>query len=504
MRKNIVILLNLGEKIMKVKNFLIRQRDNNKVAVKCNDEVMTYSQWYKLSKELAEKFNSKLDKSSKNIGIILPNSIDYCVAYFAILFSERVIVPISYDATSEELRNIIEFCEIDLLISNSDKLDFIQKVLSNYNYSVEIYDCFTAKFIIPFKNRGLISKSKIDIGDTVILLHTSGSTSAPKRVMLTNKNLVSNVESNIQSLKLSSEDKVLISLPILFGYSNTSQFLTHTYLGATIVIFNGLMLPRFLFSIIKKEGITNYTVVPSVINAILEDRKSLPIDLPNLRYICFGGGPISISKLNNFIQLFPKIGIVQTYGQTEASPRITALLPKYKVSKLGSVGKPIPNVEIKISSEEYEKCNSKQIGEILVKSSGVMRGYYKDQAATNATIVDGWLHTGDLGYFDEEGFLFITGRKKNIIISGGVNISAEEIESILLEHHNVKEVYVYSKSDDYLIEVPCADIVVYDEAIDNNFQQFCSERLSSLKVPREFNIVKELPKTYNGKIRRLK
>ncbi|WP_247907144.1 AMP-binding protein [Streptococcus anginosus] len=234
---------------MKVKNFLIRQRDNNKVAVKCNDEVMTYSQWYKLSKELAEKFNSKLDKSSKNIGIILPNSIDYCVAYFAILFSERVIVPISYDATSEELRNIIEFCEIDLLISNSDKLDFIQKVLSNYNYSVEIYDCFTAKFIIPFKNRGLISKSKIDIGDTVILLHTSGSTSAPKRVMLTNKNLVSNVESNIQSLKLSSEDKVLISLPILFGYSNTSQFLTHTYLGATIVIFNGLMLPRFLFSI---------------------------------------------------------------------------------------------------------------------------------------------------------------------------------------------------------------------------------------------------------------
>ncbi len=241
-----------------------------------------------------------------------------------------------------------------------------------------------------------------------------------------------------------------------------------------------------------------------MINAILEDRKSLPIDLPNLRYICFGGGPISISKLNNFIQLFPKIGIVQTYGQTEASPRITALLPKYKVSKLGSVGKPIPNVEIKISSEEYEKCNSKQIGEILVKSSGVMRGYYKDQAATNATIVDGWLHTGDLGYFDEEGFLFITGRKKNIIISGGVNISAEEIESILLEHHNVKEVYVYSKSDDYLIEVPCADIVVYDEAIDNNFQQFCSERLSSLKVPREFNIVKELPKTYNGKIRRLK
>ena len=119
MRKNIVILLNLGGKIMKVKNFLIRQRDNNKVAVKCNDEVMTYSQWYKLSEELAEKFNSKLDKSSKNIGIILPNSIDYCVAYFAILFSERVIVPISYDATSEELRNIIEFCEIDLLISNS-------------------------------------------------------------------------------------------------------------------------------------------------------------------------------------------------------------------------------------------------------------------------------------------------------------------------------------------------------------------------------------------------
>ena len=133
-----------------------------------------------------------------------------------------------------------------------------------------------------------------------------------------------------------------------------------------------------------------------------------------------------------------------------------------------------------------------------------MRGYYKDELATNATVFEGWLHTGDLGYFDEEGFLYITGRKKNVIISGGVNISAEEIESILLEHDNVREAYVYSKSDEYLVEVPCADIVVYDETIDNNFQRFCSRRLGLLKVPKEFNLVKEIPKTYNGKIRRLK
>lgn len=489
---------------MEVRDLLTRLRNNNKIALKCNDECVTYSQWFTLSQKLSERFKKRLNQNSKNIGILLPNSIDYCVTYFAILFSNRVVVPISYNSTSEELLKVVEFCEIDLLITNSGKLEFVQEVLGDYCYNVEIYNCSTTEFSAPFNKGYIIPKSTIDMGDTVILLHTSGSTSIPKRVMLTNRNLISNVESNIQSLNLTSEDKVLISLPILFGYSNTSQFLTHVYLGATIVIFNELMLPRLLFSVIKKEGITNYTIVPSVINAILEDKNSKMQYFPKLRYICFGGGPISLSKLLSFIQLFPKIGIVQTYGQTEASPRITCLLPEYKISKIGSVGKPIPNVEVRIISNSNETSGSNHVGEILVRSPGVMRGYYKDELATNATVFEGWLHTGDLGYFDEEGFLYITGRKKNVIISGGVNISAEEIESILLEHDNVREAYVYSKSDEYLVEVPCADIVVYDETIDNNFQRFCSRRLGLLKVPKEFNLVKEIPKTYNGKIRRLK
>lgn len=487
---------------MKVFDLLDRQKYNNKVAIKCEEEVVTYCQWYKASFELSEKIKIAVGGESKNIGVFLPNSVDYCISYFSILFAEKVVVPISNNSTYEEILQTVEFCEIDLLITNSENLHRLKGALEKYKYKVLIYNYTSSEFISVLGDGEYVPKSKINVDGVALLLHTSGSTGTPKRVMLTDNNLISNVKANIESLNLSSEDKVLISLPIFFGYSNTSQFLTHVYLGATIVIFKGLMLPRILFSIIKNEAITNYTIVPSVINMILEDKNSQMEKLPSLRYICFGGGKISLSKLEQFIQLFPKIGVVHTYGQTEASPRITALLPEYKISKIGSVGKPIPNVEVEILIENQGLSNNKQVGEIIVKSPGVMKGYYKDTPATERTIIDGWLHTGDLGYFDEDGFLFVNGRKKNIIISGGVNISAEEIESVLLDHDNVKEVYVYSIPDEFLVEVPCADIVVCDENCDNQFSEFCSKRLNTLKIPRKFNIVKTLPKTYNGKIRR--
>ena len=202
--------------------------------------------------------------------------------------------------------------------------------------------------------------------DVTIMLHTSGTTSDPKRVMLTHSNLINNVESNIQSLKLTVNDIVLISMPMYFGYCNTAQFLTHLYLGAIMVILDNMFLPKLFFQTVQNEKITNFTGVPSMLLMLSEYRYIDKYDISSLRYICFGGGKMPAEQLRRLIQDFKSVGFVQTYGQTECSPRVTALLPKDALRKVGSVGKPIPNVDVQIFDENDNFLSQRAIGEIAI------------------------------------------------------------------------------------------------------------------------------------------
>lgn len=214
---------------------------------------------------------------------------------------------------------------------------------------------------------------------------------------------------------------------------------------------------------------------------------------------------MSVTKIEELVKRFPSIGFIQTYGQTECSPRVTALLPSDALKKIGSVGKPIPNVQIKICDENGKAADFYEKGEILVNGDNVMKGYYKRDEITCSVKIDSWLHTGDIGYLDEEGYLYLVGRKKNIIISGGINIYPEEIEQMLMNYGGVKESYVYGIEHDILGEVPVAEIVLKDDEFlnVNEILNFCKERLAPYKVPKKIKVVKSLEKTYNGKIKRV-
>ena len=338
--------------------------------------------------------------------------------------------------------------------------------------------------------------------DVAIMLHTSGTTSNPKRVMLTHKNLINNVESNIASLNLSSIDKVLIALPMYFGYCNTAQFLTHLYLGASMVILDSVFLPKQFFQIVEREKITNFTGVPSMLLMLLDYRYADKYDFKFLRYMCFGGGKMPVEKLKELIEKYPSIGFVQTYGQTECSPRVTAILPQDALRKVGSVGKPIPNVEVQVFDENDNPLLQNEIGEIVVKGNNTMKGYYKQPEITRETIRSEWLHTGDLGYFDDEGFLYLTGRIKNIIISGGINIYPEEIEQLLLQHDCIEDVCVIGEEHQRMGEMPVAKVVLKADITAAELKQYCSQNLTDYIVPIRFDFVESLPKTYNGKIKR--
>lgn len=492
---------------MLLKDLLIRQKNNSKVAIKKGNKEINYKQWYKQSKVLEQEMYPFI-KSSKNIAIFLPNSIEYAISYFSILFANRIVVPIGVQTMAPELCSTLTYCEIDLIITSSMFLDKLKERLREYSYDITILIIDGTPVIQTGQKHCPVPKSDLIFpkseDDVAIMLHTSGTTSMPKRVMLSNRNIIKNIESNIQSLELTNNDKTLISIPMYFGYCNTAQFLTQVYLGSSIYIYDGLFMPNVFFKIVQEEKITNFTAVPSILLMILNYRYHDKYDISSLKYIFFGGSSIPKQKLSLIMDKFSTIGFVQTYGQTEASPRITALLPCDAYRKLGSVGKPIKNVNVSIRDDAGNEVAQGQVGEVAVKGPNVMKGYYKREDITEQTIIDGWLYTGDLGFLDNEGYLYLTGRKKNMIISGGINIYPEEIEEILLLHQNVLEVCVLSESHPLLGEVPIAKIVLRDKQYVPDFKKYCEDKLAAYKIPTKFYFVDELEKTYNGKIKRRK
>lgn len=335
------------------------------------------------------------------------------------------------------------------------------------------------------------------------MLQTSGTTNNPKKVMLTHKNIISNIISHSESVGLTEKDKVLISLPMFFGYCNTSQFLTHMYLGGTLHILGNFFQPHQVLKVLEEEKISSYTAVPSMLLMLLKNKSRLSnYRLPHLKYIFFGGGIMPIKELKKLMDKFPHVQFIQTYGQTESSPRVTALLGEDSKKKVGSVGKPIPNVEIKIVDEYGRQLKSGQVGEIIVRGDNVMKGYYKSKEATTQAIIDGYLYTGDLGYIDEDGYLFLKGRKKSLIISGGINIYPEEIEEKLLTHPNIINVVITGKTDKIYGEIPVAFIEKKGQITKEDVIKYCEKFFSSYKIPKEVTFVQTLERTYNGKNKR--
>lgn len=494
---------------MLLKDLLMDKSQNEKTAIKFKDDSLSYLELHYLSHSTSNIIRDSIIIMGNNIGIFLPNSIQYVIGYFSIAFLNRVIVPIEINIKKTEILSNIDYCDLSLIITNSRYKEILKSYLDDFDSNVIIFNLDDNSFEeIGLRKKNVTQKEElyesIDENKCAIMLHTSGTTSKPKRVMLTHKNIISNIKSNISSLKLTENDKVLIALPMFFGYCNTAQFLTHVYLGATIVIMDGMFIPKSFFKIVSDERITNFTGVPSMLIMLMKYRYKDKYDISSLRYVCFGGGTMPVEKLKEIIESFPSIGFVQTYGLTEAAPRVTALLPYKSREKIGSIGQPISNVTVRIVDERGRNVSIGQTGEIIVNGANIMKGYYKRHVETSKVIKDGWLYTGDLARYDEDGFIYLVGRKKNIIVCGGLNIYPEEIEELLMCHSDIKDVLVISENDDLLGEIPVAQVILKENCNVNEIVliNYCASTLADYKVPKRVYFVNKLNKTATGKVRR--
>lgn len=359
----------------------------------------------------------------------------------------------------------------------------ILSILSSKNVCVP----FTDKYGIKQKQYVVdsISDDKNTYEDLAFIMFTSGTTSTSKGVMLTDENIINNILGNDNCLNISSEENILIIRPLVHISALVGELLFALYKGLTIHFYEDTLVPRKINQYINENDITMLGSTPTMFNMFLKTK----CNLKSLKHAIISGEKLSKELAVSLINNYPHINFYNVYGMTENSPRATCLNNNDFNVFIGSVGKPLIHTDIKIIDNE-----------ICIKSKSIMKGYYKNKELTNKKIIDGYYHTGDAGYFNEYGYLYVLGRIDNMIIKSGVNIYPEEIENEVRKYENVKDCLVYKITDENDLE-NIGLKVVGDVSISKLLKHLCLS-LPSIMVPSKITIVDKLDKTPSGKLKR--
>jgi long-chain acyl-CoA synthetase len=333
------------------------------------------------------------------------------------------------------------------------------------------------------------------------IIFTSGSTGEPKGVMISHKNLISNTASIVEYLRLTDKDTMLVVLPFYYCYG-LSLLHTHLRVGGSIVLNNIFIMLGGIINDLKRFRCTGFAGVPTHFQILLRKSDSFKTEgFPDLRYATQAGGRLHNAFISEFIETFPEIRFNVMYGQTEATARLSWLPPEKLPEKIGSCGKAIPGVELKVADERGNPVKSGETGEILAFGDNIMQGYYKDPESTAQTLKNGWLHTGDLATVDEEGFIYLTARKKEILKVGGRRVSPKEIEEVIVSMPDVIDCSIEGVYDEILGETMKATVIIkkHLEITADVIKTWCASRLASYKIPQSIEIKDKITISATGK-----
>ena len=492
---------------------------------------LLYGELDKASDLLADYLQKRLPQSAR-CAILSDNSLEYLVWFFGILKARMAAVPLDTSLSADSLSTILTDCQAELLCA---QLKFRRKLPSLLDHSHSISSVITDS-PLSYSNRtvshitlnevvGPIGSTSADAkhnSDTIrpltlddlgadrvddslaAIFYTSGSTGAGKGVMLSHKNLVSNTIATVEYLKLTAGDSVMVILPFYYIYGN-SLLLTHVAAAGTCVIDNRFLYPEVVLDTMEQQEVTGFSGVPSNFQILLGNSTFTARKLEHLRYFTQAGGAMATETIRRLMKGFPSKEIYIMYGQTEASPRVSWLPPERLAEKIGSVGIPVPGVRIIVADDSGKEVPSGETGEIVVDGDNVMIGYWNQPDENRTVLKGGMLHTGDLARRDSDGYIYIVGRKKEIIKVGGNRVSVKEVEECLLAHDKVLEATVIGVPDPLLGETVKAIVVLRPNmtADAKEFVLHCKQRLADFKVPRIISFVDSLPKYQSGKVNKL-
>lgn len=464
-------------------------------AVIFNGQRLTFGELYQNVLTMAGKLYASGVKRKQFAAVLLRNHLDTAVILLALqLLGVRAVI-LNNRLTAEELIWQLQDSQAASLISEEFFADERAKIGSMLPDLPQLTKEKLAdvRFVEPDVS------SEIDMDDICTIMYTSGTTGHPKGVIQTYGNHWWSAAGSALNLGLREDDCWLCSMP-LFHISGYSILMKSIIYGMKIVLHEKFDAEKTLQDI-KNEHVTIMSVVSTTLTRIIEHIQGGK--LPGyFRCMLLGGGPASLPLLEECVA--KNIPVYQTYGMTETSSQIVTLAPEDSIRKLGSAGKPLFPSQIKIIAEGNTEAAVKEAGEIIVKGPNVTPGYLNKAESAVKDIQHGWLHTGDIGYLDEEGFLFVLDRRSDLIISGGENIYPAEIEGVLTSHPAIIDAGIIGQKDETWGEVPAAFIVKNSPVTEDELLEFCRGKLAKYKIPKYFYFIDEIPRNASKKILRRK
>ncbi|MEH6947710.1 long-chain fatty acid--CoA ligase [Bacillus sp. JJ634] len=473
------------------------KKNPEKLALGWETGSFTYRELNERVQKLANQFYLSGVVKGDRIAIILDNCPEFVISYYACMRIGAISVPINPSFTSREFGIIINDSTPKIIITNEAVNEVLKqtRIEENPQYLLR-NDSIFSDLVTGGQAEYLVDLHE---NEECSILYTSGTTGLPKGAVLTYYNLYHNAKTFAETLELNENDRTLILTPLSHIASQSNCMNALIYCGGYIYLIPRWKSSSNTLSTLEKEEITFFFGPPTVYTYMLNDKDISTYHL-KLRIAYTGAAPLPEKIFKKWRETFG-FEILEGYGLTECSPVVSVNPPRGK-KKLGSVGLPINDVRVKIVNERFEEVPIGESGELVVQGPNVIKRYYNREKENYSAFIDGWFRTGDIAKRDNDGYLYIVDRQKDMIIRSGFNVYPREVEEVLYEHPAVLEVAVIGYPDAEKGEVVKAVLTLkpgYSGKVEE-LKEFCKERLATYKVPQEFEIVNELPKTSSGKI----
>jgi len=475
------------------------------------EETIRYGELLKRVNAFAGYLHEIGVEPNERVALFLRNSWEFVVAVLAISKVGAITVPVNTFLKAEELSYILEDSGAVMLIASAQYEKVVHDSRARescrrivWEGGLRLADEFNTTFEEALAAKYSSRPVMRTLDDLAVFFYTSGTTGKPKGAMLSYKNIFSNAESAAMLLHLTSRDRAIVFLPMFHSFTFSIGVILPLYLGASIVIVQSLRPFSNIFKQALLKRVTLFFGVPDVYNALA--KAKLPwyfMWFNRIRIFVSGAAALQPKTLAAMRAKFTRAKMLEGYGLSESSPAV-CINPLEK-QKDRSVGPAMPGYEIKIVDENMVELPRGEVGEIIIRGDNVMQGYLGRPEATAETIINGWLLTGDMGYMDEEGYLFIVDRKKDLIISKGINIYPREIEEEIDRYPGVNVSAVIGVPDEKNGEVPVAYVELEEDQSPESFdmaglKKHLREHLANYKIPRQIHLIDELPKNATGKV----
>ncbi len=494
------------------------QRQPEAILVVDGPEQATYAEIDQRANAIAHVLLDQEIQPGDRIGLLARNSSEYIAAYYGILKAGGIVVSLDAAADGENCRTLLELCGAHGLICGRRMARGVLggETVRGLEFVIGWQQEWTEGFQIDLECRLIDSQVALGFSDRqpprvalsghhrAAIVYTSGSTGKPKGVTLKHANIVANTESIVQYLELTPDDRVMVVLPFHYVYGK-SLLNTHVAAGGSVVVENGFLFPQKALDTLARLQATGFSGVPSTFAILLNRSNFATREFPHLRYVTQAGGAMALQLQRRLIEALPGKQIFIMYGATEAAARLSYLPLHDLPGKMGTIGKAIPGVTLRVLRDDGRETAVGEVGELVAQGANIMEGYWNEPQETAAVLDVHGYHTGDLGVRDEEGFLSVVGRNREMIKSGAHRIAPIEIEEILLEHPGVHEAAVVGVPDEILGEAIAAFVSArsQDSVSESDIIDWCRRRLPPHKVPGLLRVIEQFERTSAGKINKL-